>query len=212
MIKKILIAGLLSIAASFSWTSTSHALPVDIIDNGSYTTDTISGLDWLDLSFSENMNYNYVQSQLVSGGLFDGWRYANNTDFAGLLNNWTGTSIADVSFDTWTFPNTGVPGTSHGLTTLLGDESDIFAIGMLDEPTGSGGHYLGELYDIDDSPFPYHEAYINQVHHQDDATYFISDGAYLVRVSVIPLPASVWMFGSVLVGIGLFGLRRKQIT
>jgi len=49
ILKKLTLAVLLS---QFITINTAHALAVDFIDNGSYTTDTISVLDWLDVTTS----------------------------------------------------------------------------------------------------------------------------------------------------------------
>lgn len=59
----------------FATTGTSAAL----VDNGSYTTDTVAGLDWLDLSATKGMN---VASALSSN---TGWSYANASQVTGLL-------------------------------------------------------------------------------------------------------------------------------
>ncbi len=58
-----------------------------LIDAGTYTTDTATGLDWLDLTASSNLSYNYVSSQFGSGGLFEGWRYATSAETEALLQN-----------------------------------------------------------------------------------------------------------------------------
>ena len=47
-----------------------------LIDNNFYTTDTTSGLDWLDLTETVGYSYNYISTQLGSGGEFEGWQYA----------------------------------------------------------------------------------------------------------------------------------------
>jgi hypothetical protein len=40
------------------------------------TRDSNSGLDWLDLTETNGLSQNYILTQMGSGGLFDGWRYA----------------------------------------------------------------------------------------------------------------------------------------
>lgn len=49
--------------------SSGHAA---IIDNGTYTTDTNSALDWLDLTETNGMSYNQVMADVE----LSGWRYA----------------------------------------------------------------------------------------------------------------------------------------
>ena len=50
-----------------------------LIDNGTYTTDSLSGLDWLDLTETNNQSYNQ------SPTLNPGWRHATHTEITGLL-------------------------------------------------------------------------------------------------------------------------------
>lgn len=40
------------------------------------TRDTVSGIEWLDLTVTSNRSYNDISSKLGSGQEFDGWRYA----------------------------------------------------------------------------------------------------------------------------------------
>ncbi len=72
-----------------------------IIDNGHYTTDTVSGLDWLDITESTDTfpntnvgSYDYISSQFGAGGEYEGWRYATIFELLGLINNATGSNIS----------------------------------------------------------------------------------------------------------------------
>lgn len=67
------------------------------IDNRTYTTDTSSGLDWLDLTETINVSYDTVSSQLGIGGLYNGWRYATGVEFNTLISNWTGTTVTSLT-------------------------------------------------------------------------------------------------------------------
>lgn len=86
-----------------------------LIDNGTYTTDTASGLDWLDVTTSVNMSYNYVSSQFVAGGVFEGWRYATADDLLGLVVDFTGVTI--TMEDTHIYGSFNV---NYGLANMLG--------------------------------------------------------------------------------------------
>ena len=48
-----------------------------LIDNGSMTLDTGTGLEWLDLTESINRSFDNVSGQFGAGGDFAGWRHAN---------------------------------------------------------------------------------------------------------------------------------------
>lgn len=70
-----------------------------IIDKGHYTSDSSSGLDWLDLSYSVGLSTSFVGGQFVFGGQFDGWRWAGQADIVSLFNNAGGSGVYDGSYD-----------------------------------------------------------------------------------------------------------------
>ena len=59
-----------------------------LIDNGTYTTDTDSGLDWLDLTETTGITRDNLLPQMVSGGQFEEWRYATSAEVVALWTNW----------------------------------------------------------------------------------------------------------------------------
>jgi len=61
------------------------------MDNGSYTTDSITGLDWLDLTATLNQSYLDVSAMLGTGGALEGWRYANESDLLQLMSDYCDT-------------------------------------------------------------------------------------------------------------------------
>jgi hypothetical protein len=56
------------------------------IDNGLTTIDTLTNLEWLDLTETEPFSYDQVEAELLIGGMFEGYRRATvdelNTMFA----------------------------------------------------------------------------------------------------------------------------------
>lgn len=86
--------------ALFLSTSANSAL----IDNNTFTTDTVSGLDWLDLTETSNRSYTDINAQLSVGGEFDGWRYASFADVTGFLDSFGGGG----SYGGWAESNNGV--------------------------------------------------------------------------------------------------------
>jgi hypothetical protein len=68
------------------------AKPNSLVDMGPFTTDTATGLDWLDLTASKNLSFQDVSSQFGPGGIFAGYRYATVAEVrtlwvdAGLIN------------------------------------------------------------------------------------------------------------------------------
>jgi len=57
-----------------------------LIDNGSYTTDTVSGLDWLDLGQTAGTSYNAIISRVSSTGDLSGWAIATSQQVYGLFD------------------------------------------------------------------------------------------------------------------------------
>lgn len=79
-----LVKTLLPLSASLFIATGAHAT---IIDHGTYLTDTTSGLDWLDLTYTVNQSYDQALTRLAPTGDLYGWRVANGTQFIGLYNN-----------------------------------------------------------------------------------------------------------------------------
>ena len=181
-----------------------------LIDNDTYTMDDVSGLDWLDLSATDGLAYNSVLS------LNPGWRYATydevsvlySTLFEGIYDTGTGTGVSDGNAshydDQWVDANMHI---------------DLFGVTYTDTPVTfyvSYGWYLhsdgtlrtgGATVNVDTGNSLIYFA------HDTDYSQFIDTGyetygTYLVRTSVVPLPAAVWLFGSGL--IGLIGLARRK--
>lgn len=65
-----------SVAGAAVFLSFSPAQAI-LIDNGSMTLDTGTGLEWLDLTESINRSFDNVSGQFGAGGDFAGWRHAN---------------------------------------------------------------------------------------------------------------------------------------
>ena len=67
-----------------------------IIDNGSYTTDTITGLDWLDVTETLGLSVD----QVLASPLYNDWHYATADQFSTLIYNIIGINITDYYEDT----------------------------------------------------------------------------------------------------------------
>jgi hypothetical protein len=203
----------LALLAGLFFSFTVHAAPVDFIDNGNSTTDSLSGLEWLDVNLTAGRNYFDVSSELGTDGEFAGWRYASVNEFLQMISNWTGISIA-VQHQV-VLPE----GKIDGLITLLGQTSDgIFAAngpnhfiqGVLSNEIGGWHHQAAFIYDLDANANDVDFIFGNAGPYSD---YSIENkyGAFLVResqLSVVPLPPAFLLFGAA--GIGLFFASRKR--
>ena len=58
-----------------------------IVDLGTITRDTSTGLEWLDVTETRGQSYNEVVGQLGVGGALEGWRYANTAELDQLIIN-----------------------------------------------------------------------------------------------------------------------------
>jgi hypothetical protein len=92
-----------------------------IIDFDTYFTDTETGLSWLDVTTTVNRSFDDLSSQFVTGGEFDGWRYATGLEFNNLLSAWTG--IASISSARTV--TTGTTPSVDGLVTMFGSTLDV---------------------------------------------------------------------------------------
>lgn len=179
-----------------------------IVDFGGYTRDTISGLDWLDVSTTQNLSFDQVIQEMGSGGAYEGWRYATRVELFDLLAN-SGLTILDPTsaysdINPFTLPidpaeqsiitplinMLGVTTQSYYgpvVSGMLGD-SKLIAPGDLRHPIvviQTHSIFLPGIYLPESSGTPL-------------------DGSFLVRA--VPLPASAWLFCSGL----LLLVARKQ--
>jgi hypothetical protein len=186
-----------------------NAAIVGFIDNGNYTTDSFSGLDWLDITESTNRSYIDVSAQFGISGDYEGWRYATVAEVVNFFDNAGGT--APYSGDTdgqqswvtdllglWgvTYTNTG----NNGAFQITGDPwvSSATARSMIrladNYPPGSSNP----------NDFALATPTLSFSDNQAGDAY----GSALVRLSAVPVPAAVWLFGTAL--LGLIGFSKKR--
>ena len=182
------------IILGYLFTNSSHAA---LIDNVNFTTDTATGLDWLDVTESIGLSYNFVTSQMGAGGQFDGWSYASTIQIQFFVSNAGGT----IPMSGWSSANDGVVapllnlwGTTQPFaesrlingTFILGNPS----VTILSDDPNQSQHLTQDFISLNETTI---------VPSGSSPIY----GSALVRSSssVVPLPASVWLFISALVGL-----------
>jgi len=169
---------------------------------GDYTTDTDTGLDWLDLDLTLGMSFNQVNAELGAGGLFDGWSVATLDQAHTFLTNagWIG------PFDSSNVLNVGFVANFKALTTsLLNDPvSGLGALSYTDDFADTLGTF--SLVDNQGSG-------ITSYNFTAPVDPFVADpgtGTFLVRTSAVPLPAAAWLFLTGLAGLTGIGRFRRS--
>lgn len=194
-----------------------------LIDHGTYITDTASRLDWLKLTETFNRSYDDVSSKFGTGQEFEGWVYATGEQFEALVFNQGATAMTCTNgtmFCGWSADNNGI---AAPMINLLGDTGEqqlngeltpgltVWTVGILADVHDANSHWEAELYDYDFNPLTSaqdnistHDTFI------DNAILPNYGGSFLVRVSAVPIPGAVWLFGSGL--LGLIGMARRRKT
>jgi hypothetical protein len=198
----------------------SGATQAALVDNGSYTKDTVSGLKWLDLSTTGNMTM--VDALAANSG----WRLASNAEvedlFAQLFVGYYDSNV-EYGLSIWEdyWPEENIQGAYAGHVEDSEAFLDLFGVVRSD----SGGERElahGLYFDEDgivravgvDHESGYVRGVINGLESVYDRSYnyetsaSTSSGTFLVQGTLVPIPASVWLFGSALAGLGW--MRRKQ--
>lgn len=202
-----------------------------ILDLGTITRDTATGLDWLDVTQTRGVSYDDVIAQMGVGGAYEGWRYAMPAELDQLIVNFgfVGASggcsygAAHCS-DEITQESTVV----RNIIRTLGDTYGAYVDATNDffdvDPNGAG-YVQGILgSNLINPAFPYHdEAYIATTDllirstgaqygsgwvrvktvwgSGPDSSTSPSAGSFLVAPSVVPLPGAAWLFIAAIAGL-----------
>ena len=250
MKKSRLLGAVCVCLASVSFNASATVVPVSIVDNGTYVTDTVTGWDWLDLTQTVNMSYDLVISEMGTGGQFEGWSYATRSElgtlwtaYGGDANYYSGWSTQndglfdlvsdDNYYSEWSAENNGLfdvvasfegdlycnenpsscgtgEGFSHWITADIATQADLNL-----HPGGHltiGDRLAASLFDLDRPPDNYAltQDYANlQQETVLDTFAWPTYGSAHYRVSAVPVPAAVWLFGSGLLVLVSMARRKK---
>ena len=169
------------------------------------THDTVSGLDWLDLTETNNLSYNAVVSELGAGGVYEGFRVATSAEVVALWSNFGIDLSAGAPRFVGGYHDPSIQTAASVLGNIVYEYNTIFPHGVLGYvlATEQLTYQIGAFQDPSDT-------YYNTVSPNNNSTNLTQSfefaGTYLV--SAVPVPAAVWLFGYGL--IGLVGLARRN--
>lgn len=89
--KMISLKNIFSASGAILIMALSSSVNAAIINHNTFTTDTESGLDWYDTSYTLNMSYDTVSSLFSS--TLSGWHYATRIEVNNLVSNATGMTV-----------------------------------------------------------------------------------------------------------------------
>ncbi|MBE9560823.1 MAG: VPLPA-CTERM sorting domain-containing protein [Proteobacteria bacterium] len=163
------------------------------------------GLEWLDLTATTSRSYADISSKFGTGQEFEGWRYATTAEISDFFDAFGGDS--NYYNAGWSTQNSGL---FDSIAPYWGDTSgDGYSYFITADQTTLGMHKFGYIYDSNTHSRSLDEDYLRINDDEiSDTNYLFDTGSALVRLTVVPIPAAIWLFGSGL--IGLIGIARRK--
>ena len=201
-----------------------------IIDLGSITRDTNTGLDWLDVTETRGLSYAAVSAELGPGGTYEGYRFATTAELDQLIMDFGYVAVNTNCDYSALHCDYNVAGDSliiENMILTLGDtykamsdeegydiDVDSNGAGYLNGILGSSNRAPGSGFDyavISDGEFvnrgtdyPYGDApdVVSSSHGSlGEYEHYTTFGSFLVAPSPVPVPAASWLFLSAIVGL-----------
>jgi hypothetical protein len=179
------------------------------------TQDTISGLEWLDLTATADRSYLDVSSQFGIGQEFEGWRYATAEEvtgfwdaFGGDSNYYNGLSTQNNGLFDLVAPYWGDLFCNYSYSSC--NTGDGYSFAFTSEAFDGVSHMLALASDYNALPnYLTHDEFTPSYISLNDKSHYYDIGSALVRdISAVPIPAAIWLFSSGL--LGLIGVARRK--
>ena len=192
------------LATALFFTASLGTAQAALVALGDYTTDTDTGLDWLDHSFTLGLSFNQVTVELGASGLFEGWSVATQAQVHTYLSNagWIG------PFDQANNSNINFVSAFEAMTTDSFYNDPLADIGILgltnDFASGLGNNHLVDNQGSGITSYSFTSPVDPSVADPGTST-------FLVRTSAVPVPPALWLFLSGLTGLFHITLRGARI-
>lgn len=202
--------------------------------DGMITHDSSTGMDWLDLSMTSGMSYNAVQAELGAGGHFSGFRYATHEEVGHLMFNSAGITdvnkgytpknansiaflqdfigITDPSLASTGYSvSSGITGTMNSRGELLGAYMEV---NYRTAPSYVPEGYASYCFDGDACSGRSPDFTGDSFGYAGSASFLVRNGGFVDGTNKtpaqVPLPATVWLLLSGLLGMGFFGRKSAK--
>jgi hypothetical protein len=185
-----------------------------LVDDGTYTFDPTTNLDWLDLSQTINLSYDLVANNQGVNFIAQGWHFATEAELATFYFDGTGVAEGETPSIASYVSFLNLLGLTTFENTSTTDSLGYGSIGYYGTPDQNGAVPAIEMF-----------LTLNKVGQPIASTFTLfttlpsvipgglRGGALLVRdaqVAATPLPGSLNLFASGLGLIGLLGWRRAR--
>ena len=174
-----------------------------LIDYDSITYDDVSGLAWLDATTFIGQSYTQVEFQMREGALYEGYRHATKSEVGELFFTQLGLPFG---YDGVTLPAVDTLIDLFGNTSVsTPDVTGVFALSQPDSGIPATFEAAFHRHNIGTSEVIFNGHQGLSITDSDVGHWIVTEA---FTPPAVPIPATVWLFGSGL--ISLIGFARRK--